>query len=259
MTRLTDNDRKFGSITYARAGWKNHSIKWCSGGGMDEAPGNYLMLYLFGWVIHIPVFNLVSPYRGFIDRNGHSYWDEHEKEFGYSIHEGCLAIHYGAQTHDSSTSKRWSWFIPWTQWRFTRYAIYDKDLKLVYEWREGRNRTWEMESLAKSVTDKASFEFTDFDGTVITAATIIEEREWKFGTGWFKWLSLFRRKKVRRSLEMSFSAELGPEKGSWKGGVVGMGMDMLPGEDHEAAFKRWCVEEKSDRRRKYHTAYVGRV
>lgn len=37
--------------------------------------------------------------------------------------------------------------------------------------------------------------------------------------GWFKWLSWFGRPKIRRSLDIQFSSETGPEKGSWKGGT----------------------------------------
>ena len=47
-------------------------------------------------------------------------------------------------------------------------------------------------------------------------------------------------RKIRRSLDLEFSGETGPEKGSWKGGTVGTGIEMLPGELHEAAFRRYC-------------------
>ena len=87
-----------------------------------------------------------------------------------------------------------------------------------------------------------SFEFDDFDAERIVAKTRIDEREWRFGEGWFKWLSLFRRPKVIRSLDIRFSSETGRRKGSWKGGTIGHSIDMLPGELHEAAFRRYCAE-----------------
>lgn len=49
---------------------------------------------------------------------------------------------------------------------------------------------------------------------------------------------------VRRSLDIQFSGETGTRKGSWKGGTVGHSIDMLPGELHEAAFRRYCSEHK---------------
>ena len=83
-------------------------------------------------------------------------------------------------------------------------------------------------------------EVADYDDEEITATTYTEEREYKKGTSWCKWLSLFIRPKVVRALDISFSAEVGPRKGSWKGGTVGHGIDMLPGENHESAFRRYC-------------------
>src|SRR5690606_33228759 len=87
----------------------------------------------------------------------------------------------------------------------------------------------------------AVFTFRDFDGEELTATTRIEEREWRFGVGWFKWLSLFRRPKVSRDLEITFSGETGKRKGSWKGGTIGDSIKMLPGELHEPAFRRYCA------------------
>lgn len=103
------------------------------------------------------------------------------------------------------------------------------------------------------------FLIDDHDGERITATTHIEEREWKFGEGWFRWLSLFRRNMVRRSLSISFDKECGPEKGSWKGGTMGTGIDMLPGELHEAAFRRYCEQDHSSKYRRYRVTFVGRA
>ena len=97
---------------------------------------------------------------------------------------------------------------------------------------------------ATDTLKKVVFNFSDFDGEEIQASTHIEEREWKRGVKWFKWLSWFCKPKVRRSLDIKFSKETGPRKGSWKGGTIGHSIDMLPGELHEAAFRRYCKENK---------------
>jgi hypothetical protein len=83
----------------------------------------------------------------------------------------------------------------------------------------------------------------DYDGAEITATTHIEEREWKRGEKWCSWLSLFYRPMIRRSLDIDYSAEVGPRKGSWKGGTIGCSINMLPGELHDDAFIRHCVKE----------------
>lgn len=66
--------------------------------------------------------------------------------------------------------------------------------------------------------------------------------EWRFGVGWFAWLSLFRKPKISRDLEIAFSGETGKRKGSWKGGTIGHSTEMRSGELHESAFRRYCAE-----------------
>ena len=99
----------------------------------------------------------------------------------------------------------------------------------------------------------------DSDGSLVVASTHIEEREWRLGTGLFRWLSWFVKPKIRRSLSIEFSSEVGPEKGSWKGGLMGTGIDMLPGELHEAAFRRYCAQEHRSKYGRYRLTFVGAV
>jgi hypothetical protein len=62
---------------------------------------------------------------------------------------------------------------------------------------------------------------------------------------------------VKRSLDLRFSDEIGPEKGSWKGGTVGHSIDMLPSESPEAAFRRYCEQEHRAKYGTYRLTYVG--
>jgi hypothetical protein len=100
--------------------------------------------------------------------------------------------------------------------------------------------TWEERKAIEDGCPSLTLAFTDFDGERLTARTRIEEREWRLGTGWFKWLSVFRKPMIKRSLDIRFSGETGREKGSWKGGTIGHGIEMLPGELHASAFRRYC-------------------
>ncbi len=45
---------------------------------------------------------------------------------------------------------------------------------------------------------------------------------------------------MSRYLDLDFSAEVGRRKGSWKGGTLGHAIEMVTGEAHEAAFRRYC-------------------
>jgi hypothetical protein len=199
-----------------------------------------------------------------IERMGRDwYWEAIPREYGFSISDGHLSVHYGRVTGDSSTEQCWGCFLPWTQWRHVRHSFYGLQGEILYDEEsgyrlgDGANGNWEARRAREAAVPTAAFTIKDFDGEELTATTKIEEREWRFGTGYFKWLSLFRRPKIRRSLDISFSGETGPEKGSWKGGTTGTGIDMLPNELHEAAFRRYCDEEHRSKYRKYSVKFVG--
>lgn len=57
-------------------------------------------------------------------------------------------------------------------------------------------------------------------------------------------------------LDLRFSEEVGPQKGSWKGGTIGTGCDMLPGETPEQAFRRYCEKLHSSKGNKYMIKFV---
>lgn len=256
--RWSDNDHYFGPFTYARdsRGYRPFAIVLAS--GEEEYPGaslrfsgfgHTLILALPGWVLH--------PYRqkveaktwddATVERLGRNwYWHIDRREYGFSLSGGFLDVSFGRQTDDSSTEQRWGYFLPWKEWRHVRHSFYDlkgehiATLPNTGEAYLGNPGRWEREREIADATPTLSFEFNDFDGEHITASTKIEEREWHRGTGWFKWLSWFCPAKISRSLDLRFSAEVGRRKGTWKGGTVGHSIDMLPGELHEAAFKRYC-------------------
>lgn len=275
MSRLTDNDRHFGPITYARCSpsWRPIRLVYSSGANEDSEGPNTLTAYAFGWIACLRLPRLLDDYRvrhiarswdaATVARMGRNWYEERfPREYGFSLSDGFLQLFLGAQTHDSTTTQSWSTHLPWTQWRFHRFSLYDATGAEFWAQIECRGngvklRDYEAQSQAESRCDKALFLIDDFDGERITATTHIEEREWKFGEGWFRWLSLFRRTKVRRSLSIQFDKECGPEKGSWKGGTTGTGIDMLPGELHEAAFRRYCDQEHRSKYRPYRVTFVA--
>lgn len=271
--RLTDNDRHFGPLTWARCdGWKPLRLVLSSGGDDDDGCiDNTLTAYAFGWVVRVSLPNLLQPYRlkhiahswdaATVERMGRNwYFETHPREYGFSLSDGFLQVFLGAQTHDSTTTQSWSKFLPWTQWRFVRRSLFD--LQGEHFWTEPTGRqvpggaAWTEQQLMRDAVPKARFEIEDHDGARITVSTFIEEREWRFGEGWFKWLSWFRAPRVSRSLDMHFDAEVGPEKGSWKGGLIGTGIDMKPGELHEAAFRRYCDQEHRAKYGRYRVKFV---
>lgn len=271
--RLTDNDKHFGPITIGEKhlDWKPIGIVLDSG-DEDDNWGCSLKLYLRGRTVRINLPRIIKPWRQWVDTSKYSwsenprggYWDVHAREYGFRVSDGFLQVFLGPQTHDSTTTKSWSAHLPWTQWRHIRKSLYDTNGKHFWtEWDRPRRfpfrDEWEARQAVVTACPKVVFEFDDYDGQLIQATTHIEEREWRFGEGWFKWLSLFRKPKIRRSLDLEFSAEVGPEKGSWKGGTLGHGIEMLPNETHEQAFRRYCDQVHRSKHRPYRIKFVGTV
>lgn len=254
--RWSDEDHYFGPLTVAIGSTYRHFAVMLSSGD-DEGSAAGFRISIGGATVIVALPRWLVPTerkkvypkswdQATINRLGRDwYWDQTIREYGVSLNEGFLNLCYGRQTHDSSTEQRSGWFLPWTQWRFVRHSLYGLDgthfADLPDYGRRLDEDSWKTRQDISDACPSASFDFADFDGEQLTAATKIEEREWLFGTGWFKWLSLFRAPKVRRSLDINFSGETGRRKGSWKGGTIGSGIDMLLGELHAAAFERYCT------------------
>jgi hypothetical protein len=263
--RLTDNDTNWGPITLGERSttWRPLGIDLRSGN--EEHPGSTLNLHFAGWWVRLAIPAVIKPWRQWVDTtrlfpdrpDSSGYWDVHGREYGFSFSDGSLFLRYGPQTHDSSTTKSKCYFLPWKQWRNVRHTMYG--LEGEHFWTEATKprRDWDDWHKAREQCPKARFLIEDFDGARIVASTYIEEREWRFGEKWCAWLSLFRRAKVKRSLSIDFAQEVGLDKGSWKGGLMGHGIDMLPGELHEAAFRRYCEQEVRSKNGRSRITFIG--
>lgn len=73
-----------------------------------------------------------------------------------------------------------------------------------------------------------------------TATVFVERRSWKWR--WFPFLPWPRL--VRQSIDVRFDREIGERSGSWKGGCIGCGYDMRPGETAKTTLKRMELERK---------------
>lgn len=256
--RWGDNDHYFGPCTYARGmEYSPLAVVLRSGGDNENYAGCSMRLSGFGHTFIVALPPIIRPWREKVTvsswnaemtaRLGRDwYWNVDRREYGFSYSDGFLQVFLGRQTNDSSTTQSWAKFLPWTQWRHVRRSFYglegnhfatlsDSGVSALID-----IGLWEREKAMEVATPTVTFLIFDFDGELVSVETRMEEREWRFGTGWFKWLSIFRSPRVSRSLDLEFSKEVGERKGSWKGGTLGHSIEMLPGELHEAAFKRYC-------------------
>ncbi len=256
--RWSDNDRYWGPFTYAYEKGQRSNVAVMLDSGDDKYRGCKLRLTAFGHTLITALPQIVRPWKrkvypgaawdaATVARLGRDwYYDVHSREYGFYVFDGHFCIHYGRQTHDSSTTQSWSRFLPWTQWRHVRHSLYDMDGNHFADMPETRRMldTWEERKALEDSCPSATFEFKDFDGQKLVVQAKIEEREWRAGEGWFKWLSWFRKPKISRSLDLRFSAEVGDRKGSWKGGTIGHSIELKPGELHTSGFMRYCAENK---------------
>jgi hypothetical protein len=212
--------------------------------------------------VHFPAW-VLRPHRVWVDTSKYSwgsprggFWDEHRREFGVYLYENHFNVLYGPQTDDSSTEKRWSCFLPWSEWRLVCLEFYD-DLCLQFaefdyekiekqtknldakKRREFFFEVYKAESDCKQQCPKMHCTVKDFDGQQVDVQATVVERTWKKGVGLFKWVSWFVPTKRIRFLEIDFSTEIGPEKHSWKGGTLSTSIVMEDGENHDDAFLRF--------------------
>lgn len=283
--RWGDNDRYLGPFTFAPGKPYPHwAVMLESASDSDSSNDDkcYLRISTPWFTFATTLPHIIKPHRekrypdwdyATVERIGRNwYWEIDQRTYGISYSEGFLQVKYGrngGSSCDSSIEQSWCKHLPWTQWRHIRRSLYDLDGKHFWSEIDSETRAvnklggkvpgerWAIIRSWEEMCPKAAFKIQDHDGEEIEATTYIEEREWRFGTGGFKWLSLFRRPKIRRSLDIRFSGETGPEKGSWKGGTIGTSIEMLPGELHEPAFRRYCDEEHRSKYRKYSVKFVG--
>jgi hypothetical protein len=275
--RYSGNDKHWGPFTFSKHSnefWRPLGAMLDSGGREDRDDGCCLKLHAFGYTFICELPQIIQPHRikhiaqswdaATVERMGRNwYYETFPNEYGFTVSDGFLQVFLGPQTMDSTTTKNWCKHLPWTQWRFVRKSLYDTEGNHFWTEPTGRQvpggAAWDEQQRMRDSVPKVVFEFADYDDQRIRAATSIEEWEWRFGEGCFKWLSLLCRPKVRRSLDIAFSAEVGLEKGSWKGGMMGHSIDMLPGELHEAAFRRYCEQEHRSKHGRFRITYVSKV
>lgn len=262
--RLTDSDTNIGPITIGGLdnSWRPIGVTLES--GCDEYPGCSLKIYAAGRTIRIALPSIIKPWKNWVDTSkyewsnpGSGYWEIFPNEYGFRLHEGFLQVFFGPQTHDSITTKSWCTHLPWTQWRHVRWSFYD--LEGNHFWTEPKKCDFDIREKYRNECPSAKFEVEDFDGERIIATTRIEELEWRFGEKWCSWLSIFRKPMIRRSLTIEFDKEVGKSKGSWKGGLMGTGIDMVNGETHEAAFRRFCLEEIRSKNGASRISFVAKI
>ena len=171
---------------------------------------------------------------------GFSFYKEGNKHLG-------LFLYYGVREntlYNEIKQQMIIWNYPWKEssFKYHRYLNLDgsigksgtENYKSAIEWRKEFKWREECQEFVKyNVVDK-------YDGKKIIATVKLEERCWTKGSRSFKWLRFITKPIISRTLDVSFNKEIGKKKGSWKGGIVGTGIELEPNESIDRAFSRLC-------------------
>lgn len=182
----------------------------------------------------------------------------------YSTIDQCEHPEYGFYYHMNSLVLCWNMkkkfiYMPWEyDW------IRTSKLRVDGTWytdRKGMWKKWRKENPDAKMGEQYEYE-KQLEGTLwqethhyyyktkygevqddIEATIGVREMEWR--PRWFRWTKLFAR--VTKSIDISFSKEVGSERGSWKGGTVGCSYTMKPGETPYDTLMRMQQERSFDR------------
>lgn len=202
--------------------WGNHfdiSFEIC--GYFDNRPRINLDIIFFSLTIVLPFRN--------------KWTDECDApKWGIMIHNNTVWIHLGGKGNWNGGSKWWTWDIPFLTKIWVRTSIMLKNGSWEHETTKDKNKNF-YEDKWKQQQASWDYDYTDkFDGEVIPTTIYVEEREWR--PKWLTWTKTFAQ--VRRTIDVHFSKEVGKRKGSWKGGTIGCGYELLQGEHPLDCLKR---------------------
>lgn len=127
-------------------------------------------------------------------------------------------------------------YMPWDYtWHRTSYM--KKDSTWEHETRPSRlnspSKNFYDDDVWKNILWRRVYPYT-CNGDEVAATVKVSEMEWRPRAT--KRFPIFQ--KIRKSIDVSFSSEVGKRKGSYKGGTTGCGYNMLKGESPLACLRR---------------------
>lgn len=208
-------------------------LDWGVGAGLIRFEDHYsICLHLICLSLYIPIWSNESykdyAHWGFAVRAGSDWgwWTDWHFNWG----EACKIVH-----------------MPWA-WEWHRTSILTPDgSRWMHDLRlPGRltgplelpasERSWNFHCDAPRWQQTHPYDYVLKSGEVQNriATVSISEMEWRWRA--LAWLPYPR--KVRRTIDVKFSAEVGERSGSWKGGCTGCSFELRPGETPLACLRR---------------------
>ncbi len=193
-------------------------------GYFDNRPRINLDLFFFNLTIILPFRN--------------KWTDECDPpKWGIAVHNNTFWIYRGGKGTENGGGKWWTFNFPILTKEWVRTSILLKDDTWEHERPGDKKALYNDEWKQKQAVWHYNY-VDQYDGAIIPTTIYVEEREWR--PKWLTWTKLFAT--VNRTIDVHFSDEVGRKKGSWKGGCMGCGHDMLPNEEPLDCLKRMEVE-----------------
>lgn len=154
-------------------------------------------------------------------------------KYGIAIHNNTFWIYKGGEGNHNGGNKWWTWNLPFITMHWVRTSILLKDATWAHS--TPKNPEHFYEDVWKNKQMCFHYDYTDsYDGEIIPTKVYVETMEWR--PKWLKWTSKFA--KIRKTIDIDFSKQVGSRKGSWKGGVLGCSYELLPHESPKACIQR---------------------
>ena len=165
-------------------------------------------------------------------------WDPAEimESWGLQLVDGTIHLNCGPTTNVIP--------LPWSRWVHVSHSVRRPDgsyVPYVGSWEEAREGRDGKEPDGRAI-EVHLYHYMLQSGEVQhrTATVHVGRREWRLkGLQWCPWLA-----KVRHSIDVQFSDEVGERSGSWKGGTMGCGYDLRPNETPRECLRRMQRDRK---------------
>lgn len=210
---------------------RGFEISFAICGYFDNRPQIHLSFVFFHLIIKLPFRN--------------SWTSECDSpKWGISYHGQMFWIHRGGKGNMNGGSRWWAFEMPWA-YTWVRTSMLRKD----GEWEHDTKKTPksfyqdEWKDILWSETHPYTYTLNSGVDQHRMATIRLEEREWRMRA--FQWMPYLAR--IQKTIDIDFDGEVGEGTGSWKGGTLGCGYELLPNETPQMCLKRMETEREFDR------------
>ena len=145
-----------------------------------------------------------------------------------------------------------SWHIMFDR-RFNKIIYYVNDEKYIEV--DDSHYKFPLTSIISNNIPKKEYLIRDYDGVELKASVYTYEMEhtWQ---GLLCWMNIFSSPSLVRRMQIDYSDEVGPEKGTWKGGTLGQSFPIELTDTLDIAFKKFCQKEHRSKNGRYRITLI---